>query len=643
MLLKSPIFTIKIAVLTALLFCAVQLTAQNNRSIGNDKFQLVDSLNELAFSTKKTDVVKALTLLFNAQKIATQNNYTKGYAVALLYEAGIYQQSGFSNKALAVYQKSLDISKQNNDSFNIARCNLQIANALLDNKKIIEAEALYNQSLKTFQQLQIPRQIANVMNNLAQLELAKKDYQRALTYANTAINISRTSNHFYGIKKGIQNLGNIYLEQGELQKATQQFLQAKEIDETDKDYYGLAYDYAQLALIESKNNQLNESLNFAITGFTTARLANATNLIEVNINHILAVHKKNKNLIELNRWQDSLIHITREQNLLDKQYAINFLDLIKEQEVQTLEAKHGALDAEKQAKTRLLIIVYGAFLLLISIAFAGITFFSFRKQKILSNELKEKNTIIENNNLALDAMNKTISEHNDALGTQNKMKDKLLSIISHDLRHPLINTKGIIELINNGLVSNNEVAELMKQLEGQYIKTITLLDNLLFWLRGQMSGENIDKAIVDIRKLIKEVTAEQEYSYEYKKIIVHNSIQEAVPVKVENEMLKIIFRNLIGNAIKFTPPGGSIFIDYEKHAGKHHFIVRDTGVGISKEAILKINAKNYYTTNGTSQEKGTGFGIMLCKDLMEKHHGELLIESELQKGTTFTVILPEED
>lgn len=640
MVIKAPIFIIKNAVLTALLFCAIHLSAQKNHSINKSEAQLVDSLNELAFTTKKNDVVKALSLLFNAQKIATQNNYTKGYAVALLYEAGIYQQSGFSNKALAIYQKSLDIFKQTNDSFNIARCNLQIANALLDNEKIDDAEVLYNQSLQTFKQLKLPRQIANVMNNLSQLELRKKNFPLSAQYANEALSISTSIKYKYGIKKALQNLGNIYLEQTNLLKAEQYFVQAKEIDEADIDYYGLAYSDAQLAAIYFKKNELEKTLSIALSGFTAARLANANNLIELNIGHILAVHKKRNELKEINRWQDSLIAISKNQNLLDKQYAINFLDLIKEQELQTLEAKHNALDAERQSEKRLLIIVLGGVFLLISFAFAVIAYINFKKQKVLSDELKDKNLIIEQNNIELDNFNKTISEHNDDLDSQNKMKDKLLSIISHDLRHPLINTKGIIELIHNGLVSNTETTELMKQLEGQYIKTIALLDNLLFWLRGQMKGKAIDLVNINAKTLIKEIVAEQEYSFNNKKISLHNTVTDDVFIKADNEMLKIVFRNLISNAIKFSPVSGSINISYTLNNNMHCFAVKDAGKGISKDAIEKINAHNYYSTDGTLQEKGTGFGIMLCKDLLEKHKGQLLIESETGVGSTFTVMLP---
>lgn len=632
-------FLISLVLSFVFAFSFAQKTIADNQS----QLRMVDSLNELAFTIKKNDVVSALTYLLKTQQVANQVNYTKGYAVSLLYEAGIYQQSGFGNKALVIYQKSLEIFKQNNDSFNVARCNLQIANALLDNKKIGEAEALYNQSLKTFQQLKIPKQIANVMNNLAQLELTKKNYELSIQYSNTSLAISKSSKHRYGEKKALQNIGNVYLEKLNFAQAQHFFDQAKQIDEVDKDYYGLSYSYAQLALTSFKQNEMNKSLNYALQGFSTARLANANNLIETNINNILAIHKKKGNLTEINRWQDSLISISKDQNKQDKQYAINFLDLIKEQELQTIEAQHSALDAEKQANIRLLIIVFGAIFLVISIAFAIITYTNFKKQKLLTSELEQKNRIIEGNNIALDKFNKTISEHNNQLDTQIKMKDKLLSIISHDLRHPLINTKGIIELINHGLVSNAEISELIKQLEDQYIKSIALLDNLLFWLRGQMQGIEIEKNKIDIKVLITELMAEQELNYINKKITMHLLIKDSVIINADKEMLKIVFRNLISNAIKFTPSSGLISITYNNSKSFHCIAISDSGIGISKQEIEKISAQNYYSTSGTMQEKGTGFGIMLCKDLIAQHSGNLIIESEPNKGSTFTIQLPIED
>jgi signal transduction histidine kinase len=631
----------------AMLFC-LQVTfsfgqnkvLKDSPAIISNTTQEVDSLNERAFRKKRTDVFTAFSQLNEAQNIAKQLNYTKGIAVALLYEAGIYQQSGYRNKALLVYYKALEISKQLNDSFNIARCNLQIAGALTDNKKFNDAAILYQQSLQTFQQLKNKRQVVNVINGIGHLHLHTKNYDSAIAEFNQALAMSKEVGYIYGEKKANQNLGLLYLTKDELVEAETYFIKAKLMDEKANDFYGLSFSNAKLSTIAYKKKQFEKSIQYALDGYSFSKKAKANSLAEENITCIISAYKLRNNISEINRWQDSLIAHLKDDNRLDKEYAINFIDLIRQEESQTLLAEQKASQVATQSKIRLIIIFFGTLILVGSIIFSIFTLRSFRKQKGLGKQLAEKNSIIEENILALDQYNKAISEQNERLGEENKMKDKLLSIISHDLRHPMINTKGIIDLINNGLLTPDESKELFVDLDAQYVRSIALLDNLLYWLRGQMQGKTADIRTVDFGELISKIINEQELSFKKKNIQIQNSVGLQINVNVDSEMMKVVIRNLITNAIKFTPEFGTVSTNYSFKNNTHYFSFQDSGVGIGKEEIEKINQKNYYSTIGTSQEKGTGFGIMLCKDLLAKHNGQLIIESELNKGSTFTIILP---
>ena len=126
-----------------------------------------------------------------------------------------------------------------------------------------------------------------------------------------------------------------------------------------------------------------------------------------------------------------------------------------------------------------------------------------------------------------------------------------------------------------------------------------------------------------------------------KKIQLKNNIDKDISIVTEKEMIRIVCRNLINNAIKFTNENGLIELN-SRIADGHivYLTVKDTGIGMTKEAIEKVNAKQYYNTTGTSYEKGSGFGLMLCRDLIAKNGGELIIESELGKGSSFTIKMP---
>jgi signal transduction histidine kinase len=226
------------------------------------------------------------------------------------------------------------------------------------------------------------------------------------------------------------------------------------------------------------------------------------------------------------------------------------------------------------------------------------------------------------------------------LEEDNRTKNKLLSIISHDLRSPLVNTKGVLNLVNQGMVPPEEANRLLQLLETQYLGTTSLLDNLLFWIKGQMEGKEVEKVKIGLYNLVKNLEEEQRMPLVKKKIELRNNIDRNVSIVTEKEMIRIVCRNLISNAIKFTNENGVIELGSRVEGDFLCLTVKDSGIGMTREAIEKVNTKQYYNTAGTSFEKGSGFGLMLCRDLLAKNGGELLIESEPGKGSEFTIRMP---
>ena len=201
----------------------------------------------------------------------------------------------------------------------------------------------------------------------------------------------------------------------------------------------------------------------------------------------------------------------------------------------------------------------------------------------------------------------------------------------------MVNTKGILNLLNNGMISPEDTNSLMEQLEAQYQGTTSLLDNLLFWIKGHMSGKGNEKTLIHFQELIKALEEEHRVQLDNKNIRFQNTVDQAIILIAEKEMMRIVFRNLISNAIKFTPENGQITISAKIENGFIFLTVQDSGIGMTSEAIRKVNERQYYSTKGTLLEKGTGFGLMLCHDLITKNGGELILESEPGVGSLFTV------
>jgi signal transduction histidine kinase len=166
------------------------------------------------------------------------------------------------------------------------------------------------------------------------------------------------------------------------------------------------------------------------------------------------------------------------------------------------------------------------------------------------------------------------------------------------------------------------------------------MENLLQWSKTQMQSSSAKQEELEVSKMINEVLQLLHLQAEAKQIYIENKNNAPVYVYADKDMVNLILRNLLSNAIKFTPNQGYIEVGVNEVSSFVEIYVQDTGVGISKEAIQKINESNFYTTKGTSSESGTGLGLMLCKEFLHKNGGQMHIESEPGKGSIFSFTLP---
>lgn len=612
----------------------------NNQLLAADR-KKVDSLNALAFDQKRFDVAKALNNLFNAENLALAANYPKGLATTYFYEAGIYHQNGYDKKALSTYYKAKQIFQGLKDTLNIAIVNKEIATALYANSKSDEAILLYNESLSVFTQMKDSRQIANVKNSIGLVHLDQKKFEEATQDFTTALNISIKVGHQYGEKKAYYNLGLLEERRRNFAMAETYYRKSLAIDKEVNDKFGAALNELQLSSISNAQQKRDESIVLAKEAYNSAYYISAYNLMREASVKVIDGYRQKGEIIQASVWQDSLVNILKEQIENEKEYALNYIEVIKSQNAKNTNAEKD-LEKQKQVqKEQLLIITVGTFILIIVAVLAVLALVNYQRQRFFGKELKQKNEIIEKNSASLDQLNKEISHQNLLLEADNKTKNKLLSIISHDLRTPLVNTKGVLNLVNQGMVPPEEADRLLQLLETQYLGTTSLLDNLLFWIKGQMDGKPDDKVKVGLHQLVKVLEEEHRMPLLKKKIELRNLIDKELAIVTEKEMIRIVCRNLISNAIKFSNENG--IIEVSSRIGDDHFLymsVKDNGIGMSKETIDKVNAKQYYNTTGTSYEKGSGFGLMLCRDLLNKAGGDLIIESEPGVGSTFTIKMP---
>lgn len=615
-----------------------QSVEEHNTSLLSIKH--IDSLNELAFEVKRNNVHKALSLLTYTKNASEKIQYTKGIALSLLYEGGIFQQNGNSKRALEFYYRSLELSKVNNDSVNIARAEQQIASIKTETGNLAEAEKILNKIIVVYEKMGRKIYVINVLNSIGLIKIDQKQFDIAQVRFEAALKMSIENRYSYGIKKSYYNLGLLYKAKQQYNDAFPYFKKSLNIDNESRDMYGVALSLIEMADVAFLQKQLSSSLGYSTKAFNTADSIEALQLQSRAVDIMIKTFLASSNTEKALEWQQRQITLQKKINEKDKNYAIDFIDILKEHEETTLASQRQVQEIREESKNRE-ILLFIAITLLITGVTLGIPFYrNYKKAKLFSAQLEIKNGIIERNSQSLDQLNKAISKQNHKLEEENKMKDKLLSIISHDLRHPLVNTKSIIDLINLKLVNPKETSELLEQLEAQYVNSLSLLDNLLFWIRGQMKGLKIERTKINMYHLLDTVADELQLPLQKKQIRLVNNIDKFIDWYAEKEILKIIFRNLITNAIKFTPPGGPIELNSNKGKRHSYIIVKDSGIGMTDDVLKKVNLREYYSSKGTSNEKGSGFGLMLVKDLIIKLNGKLIIESEPGKGSSFTIKFP---
>ena len=224
----------------------------------------------------------------------------------------------------------------------------------------------------------------------------------------------------------------------------------------------------------------------------------------------------------------------------------------------------------------------------------------------------------------------------------NATKDKMLSIIGHDLRGSVGNMMQISELISdNDDLDEDTRYELIESQKILSKSTFELLENLLNWARSNSEKIDYHPQLININNIINDSIEGIQFQANKKNINITTCFPEQINISADENMIKLIIRNLLSNSVKFTPQNGSIHIDLIVDPDFIGIKIEDTGVGISKDNIDKILSDDLYiSTYGTENEKGTGLGLKLCKSFIAIHNGTFTIESEINKGSIFTFTLP---
>ncbi len=260
------------------------------------------------------------------------------------------------------------------------------------------------------------------------------------------------------------------------------------------------------------------------------------------------------------------------------------------------------------------------------------------------NSLGTESTIIKLQDLtALRREAMRSREQADELQRLNHLKDRIFSIIAHDLRGPLVNLSEVLKMISSGLITLEEFKDITPKLGKDILYTTDLLENILHWSRSQLKGYGINKEYFDLRSLIVNEINYHLPSASSKKIGIIQDVFPGEIVYADMLMIQIVVRNILNNAIKFCSEGCEIHLFASYVPGYMLLCIKDNGVGMPEDVVERLFKGDHVTTRGTMNEKGTGLGLMVCKEFMERNDGSITVESEVGKGTKFNIYIPIEE
>ncbi len=266
--------------------------------------------------------------------------------------------------------------------------------------------------------------------------------------------------------------------------------------------------------------------------------------------------------------------------------------------------------------------------------------FIYAINRYLNNFYHSRVVLADDRALAISDQNKKILAQNQMLERVNEEKNKLFSIVSHDLKAPLDSIRGYLILLSGNMLDEDEKQNIEDELLDQTKYTTDLLMNLMSWAKAQMHGVVVNLVPLHLKTLVEEVAGHKKSVAARKGIKLTYSIYPTIEVVGDKDMLHIVLRNLVNNAIKFTDAGGEVCIKATKMGEKVMISIQDTGIGIPIEKQAEIFTLKTQSTYGTNKEKGIGLGLMMCKEFMDYQQGDIWFESEPGKGTTFYIALP---
>ncbi|MDR3714109.1 MAG: tetratricopeptide repeat-containing sensor histidine kinase [Puia sp.] len=591
---------------------------------------VVRALNEkagrLMFSLPDSAIFYSLTAAGQAER----SGDIAGHTLALGNLGRTYYLKGSYDLSLKYSIASLELAEKMNDSHSVALEYNNIGLVYLGHEQ-------YDLALKEFlRSLEIAGSSHDSVNLSSYLFNAgicydhQKDYARAIDYLNKALLADKGTRVAI---MSINRLGETYLHIKDYDLANAYYRKVLADSAVKDDKWEKAFACQGLAQVAYARGHFDSSILYSRQSLAFAQAISAkwdeeraAKLLAQSYAGLRQYRQAYEYQLLDQSYSDSLYDESREE-------VVSYLKLRREEKQnQQWQAQSGEDKKIIQLRTVLLVVASLFALLLVFILL-----FIYRSY----NAKHQLNQKLASQNADILAKKEQIARQNEALASSNQLKDQLFSVISHDLRGPLTAMQQMLELVRTKEQTEEERDKLYDLFYRQVTQTNLMLGNLLQWVNSQRTGPGMVTKMetVDLAACVGEVLSVYGFLALQKKITIQNQLPARLSMTGDREQLKIVLQNMIGNAIKFTHPSGSIVIGHTHSDQTLSLHVKDDGVGIPREKLATLfdTSGPSHSTYGTASERGTGIGLQMVKQFVERNGGTLSIQSEEGKGTEITI------
>jgi signal transduction histidine kinase len=652
------------------------------------------------------DIQNAIFYFSQAEFLFSQaDNHIGLYDVYQEYSI-LYQTNNDYYQALHYGLKAYDVSKSlsNEQQIVMSLANLGQIYALLNQKtKAIEH---YIQAIQIAESLKDITYLPILYLNAGAILRENGQFDEAITFYLRANNFYKQNDNLTGVVSSLTELGKTNLAQNKLDKALNYFMRAKLLAEQENNFVLIINLNYEIASAYVRLGSFNKALLYLDRNYTIARNTNdieneAQTLMKIGhylllqgrvlqsketlLKSLVAGRQTNRDDLlsemysHLAKVEANLENFKAAYDYMDKSkvHAIRFfefkeadtfqtLELIfelsnKQKDLEILKKSH---ELERVLKEQAIAVkrnlTYGAVILLfLLVAAVFMVFYIRKKNKLLvqkTNEISASNKALVDMNLNLEDQKKQLNKLNNSLivaneklkkseedlTSLNSTKDKLFSIIAHDLRSPFASVVSFTRLIKRDItkLKKHEIQTLTQELEKTTDQIYYLLENLLQWSMSQTGKIRFQAEPILLSELIEDAISLFSSHAASKKVRIIKNFDPTIQIIADKSMISAVFRNLISNALKFSPKGEQITINAEKTHNKIQISIIDNGVGMNEEQVQNLfNADKNKSTHGTESEKGSGLGLLICNEFLLKHNTKIKVTSTPNKGSIFSFSL----